>query len=328
MSKRRIGVFFALVAALLLVLTACVNSDDGENGVYNDPGADPGFSVGDNPRVVALGWSDGAIALELGTKPVAIYDWLGFGEATKGVGEWDAAKFGDDTPELLSAQSQGDFNYQQIEELEPDLILNVRAADDSKVTDRLAKIAPVVSAPSGSGDFAVNWKTQTELIGKALGKGEAATELIAATDATSERLKNANPAFAGKTFVNAVKYGTAYGAYLAGDARFDVFAGLGFVQNPPVTQLQSSGFFAQVPVERVNDLNSQVAIFSTIGLPFADLENDARLNSLSVVRDDRAIRLAEDDPSVQALSAGTPVSLNFALEKVTPQLTAAVSRVQ
>ena len=42
MSKRRIGVFFALVAALLLVLTACVKTDDGENRVYNDPAADPG----------------------------------------------------------------------------------------------------------------------------------------------------------------------------------------------------------------------------------------------------------------------------------------------
>lgn len=327
MSNRRIGVLVAFFAALLLALTACVNSDDTENSLYNDPSADPGFSLGENPRVVALGWSDGAIALELGTKPVAIYDWMGFGEATKGVGEWDAPKFGEDTPVLISAQSQGDFNYQQIEELEPDLILNVRAASDSKVTDQLAKIAPVVTAPADSGDFAVNWKTQTQLIGKALGASSAADELIATTDATSERLKNENPAFAGKTFVSAVKYGTAYGAYLAGDARFDVFAGLGFVQNPPITGLQSSGFFAQVPVERVNDLNSQVAMFSTIGLPFADLENDARLNSLPVVRDGRAVRLAEDDPSIQALSAGTPVSLNFALERVTPLLTEAAARI-
>lgn len=328
MSKRRLGAILALLAALLLALTACVKSDESENTVYDDPSASPGFSLPENPKVVALGWSDGSIALELGVTPIALYDWMGFGPETKGVGEWDVAKFGDVTPVLLSAQSEGQFNYQQIEELKPDLILNVRAANDSKVTDRLAKIAPVVVAPKDSGDFAVNWKTQTQLIGKALGKGTEADTLIAATEGTIGQLKAANPAFAGKTFVYAAKYGTAYGAYLAGDARFDVFADLGFVQNPPITKLQSSGFFAQVPVERVGDLDAQVAIFSTIGLPFADLQNDARLNSLPVVRDGRALELPEKDPAVLALGAGTPVSLQFALEKVTPQLAAAAARVR
>ena len=38
--------------------------------------------------VVALGWSDAEVALALGVKPVAVYDWLGFGDETKGVGPW------------------------------------------------------------------------------------------------------------------------------------------------------------------------------------------------------------------------------------------------
>ncbi len=327
-AARRLGVLIALAAALLLALTGCVKTDDSPaGGVYNDPDTAPGFSLGENPRVVALGWSDGAVALELGVKPVALYDWMAFGEATKGVGAWDAAKFGDQTPVLLSAQSEGQFNYQQIEELKPDVILNVRAAEDAKVTDRLATIAQVVTAPAGSGDFAVNWKTQTRLIGEALGKADAADELIAATEAGIAKQKAANPAFAGKTFVYAAKYGTAYGAYLAGDARFDVFADLGFVPNPPITKLTSSGFFAQVPVERVADLNAQAALFTTIGLPFADLENDARLNSLAVVRDGRAVRLPEDDPAVQGLAAGTPVSLQFSVDAVAPKLAEAVAKL-
>ncbi|MFM9376987.1 ABC transporter substrate-binding protein [Gordonia sp. VNK21] len=326
MKLRRLTALLAALAAVLLALTACVNSDSSEHPVYSDPSASPGFEVGDDARVVALGWSDGAIALELGVKPVAIYDWMGLGEATKGVGEWDAAKFGDDSPTLISAASQGDFNYQQIEELNPDLILNVRGSSDTKVTDRLRQIAPVVAAPAGSGDFAVNWRVQTQLIGKALGKSEAADALISDTDGTIARIKSANPQFDGKTFVYGVKFGTAYGAYLAGDARFDVFAELGFTQNPPILSLQSSGFFANVPVERVGDLNAQVALLSTIGLPFSDLENDQRLNSLSVVRDDRAVRLPDTDPTVQALSAGTPVSLGFALDRVAPQLAAAANR--
>ncbi|WP_328394278.1 ABC transporter substrate-binding protein [Nocardia sp. NBC_00416] len=322
MSRRRIRVVVAVLASVILA-AACVKSDDTTYEVFDDPDGTPGYSLPDQPRVVALGWSDGAVAVELGVKPVAIYDWMSLGETTKGVGEWDVAAFGDSTPELLSAQSAGEFNMQQIEELAPDLILNVRAKADSAVTDNLRKIAPVVTAPEGTGDYAVNWQTQAEIIGAALGERDAADTIIAATTDRQRTVAGEHPEFAGKTFVYAAKYGTAYGAYLAGDARFDFFADLGFVQNPPVTRLQSSGFFAQVPVERVGDLDAQVAVFTTIGLPFTDLENDTLINSLAVVRDGHAVRLPENDPVVLALSAGTPNSLSFALDRITPQLVAA-----
>lgn len=319
MSTRRISVIVAVLASLILTSSACVRSDETTHEVFNDPGGTPGFALPDQPRVVALGWSDGSVAVELGVTPVAIYDWMGFGAETKGVGEWDAAAVGD-TPELISAQSAGEFNMQQIRELEPDLILNVRAKSDSAVTENLRAIAPVVTAPEGTGDYAVNWRVQTELIGAALGKRDDADRLVADTVRRQEAVRSEHPQFAGRTFVYGAKFGTAYGAYLAGDARFDFVTELGFVQNPPITRLQSSVFFAQVPVERVSDLDAQVAFFTTIGLPFADLENDTLINSLAVVRENRAVRLPENDPAVQALSAGTPKSLLFALDRITPLL--------
>ncbi|MFF2088266.1 ABC transporter substrate-binding protein [Nocardia sp. NPDC058176] len=327
MSTRRISVVVAVLASMILATTSCVQSDETTHDVFDNPDSTPGFSLPDQPRVVALGWSDGAIAVELGVTPVAIYDWMGFGEASKGVGEWDAAAVGT-TPQLISAQSAGDFNMQEIEEFDPDLILNVRAKADSDITANLRKIAPVVTAPEGTGDYAVNWKTQTELIGAALGKSDEADTLVTETTDAQQTVRSEHPEFADKRFVYGAKFGTAYGAYLAGDARFDFFSELGFVQNPPVTQLQSSGFFAQVPVERVGDLDAQVAVFTTIGLPFTELENDTLINSLAVVREDRAVRLPEDDPAIQALAAGTPKSLRFALDRITPQLTAATANVQ
>lgn len=327
MRRTRIVALVALIAALIAALTGCVKSDDTENAAVNDASAASALDLPDNPRVVALGWSDGAIALELGVKPVAIYDWQAFGEATKGVGEWDVAKFGDDTPELMTADSSGNFNYQKIRELNPDVILNVRAANDDAVLNQLRNIAPVITAPEGSGAFAVNWRDQTRLIGAALGKSTEADALISETDAAISQVKDANPDFAGKTFVYGVKFGDAYGAYLAGDARFDLFAELGFVQNPPILSLQSSGFFANIPVERVGDLNAQVAILSEIGLGMQALRDDARINALEVVQQGRAVEIAGDDPRSQALSAGTPVSLKFALEGIAPELTAAAAKV-
>ncbi|MFB7875859.1 ABC transporter substrate-binding protein [Nocardia sp. NPDC056064] len=320
MSKRRISVLVAVLASMILTSTACVKSDNDTHEVFNDPDATPGYSLPDQPRVVALGWSDGAISAELGVAPVAIYDWMNFGADTKGVGEWDMAGMGTTTPELLSSQSAGEFNMQQIEELKPDLILNVRAKSDDDITTNLSKIAPVVTAPDDTGDYAVNWQTQTRLIGAALGKTAEADKLVLETTTAQQTVRAGHPEFEGKTFVYAAKFGTAYGAYLPGDARFDFFAELGFAPNPPVTRLQSSGFFAQVPVERVSDLDAQAALFTTISLPFTDLENDTLINSLAVVRDGRALMLPESDPAILALSAGTPKSLAFALERITPQL--------
>ena len=322
----RIFTLIALILGALPFLAACIDSDTTENAVYSDPSAAADLNLPANPRVVALGWSDGEIALSLGVKPVAIYDWMSFGADTKGVSPWISAEFGAENP-TLSAASTGDFNYQQIKELDPDLILNVRAKADSKVTDSLKAIAPVVAAPADTADFAVNWKTQTQLIANALGKTAEGDAQITATTDLQSTIRSQNPSFAGKTFVWGSKFGEAYGAYLPGDARFDTIAELGFVQFPPVAQLQAQGFFASVPVEKVTSLDSQVAVFSPIGMPLSQLQNDALLNSLPVVRDGRAIELAEDDPAAQAMAAGTPVSLKYALEQLTPKLAAATAKV-
>ncbi|AZG44492.1 ABC transporter substrate-binding protein [Gordonia insulae] len=318
---------FAVLLVLALVTAGCIQSDTTENAVYSDPSAEADLGLPDAPRVVALGWSDGEISLTLGVKPVAIYDWMSFGAESKGVGPWAADMFGTDSPTLISASSGGEFNYQQIKEFSPDLILNVRGKADSKVTDSLKQIAPVVTAPAGTPDYAVNWKVQTQLIANALGKSGEGDALIKQTTDVQDTIRSRHPDFAGKTFVWGAKYGEAYGAYLPGDARFDTFAELGFVQYPPVASLQAQGFFAAVPVEKVSSLNSQVAVFTTIGLPFSTLQNDPLINSLSVTRDGRAIELPETDPIVQAMAAGTPVSLEYALEQIEPRLAAATEKV-
>ncbi|MFD1812508.1 ABC transporter substrate-binding protein [Rhodococcus gannanensis] len=326
-TPRLLGVL-GLAAALAFAATGCVQSDTTENAVYSDPSETPDLSLPENPRVVALGWSDGEIAASLGVPPIAIYDWMSFGEATNGVGEWATDEFGDTTPVLIPPASAGDFNYQQIKEFDPDLILNVRSKADSKVTDSLKEIAPVVTAPEGTPDYAINWQVQTQLIANALGKSAEGEQQITETTDLQATLRAQNPQFAGKTFVWGAKFGTAYGAYLPGDARFDTIAELGFVEYPPVSDLQTQGFFASVPVEKVTALDAQVAVFSTIGMPLADLQNDPLINSLAVTRDGRAIELGEDDPIAQAMSAGTPESLRFALDGLTPMLATAASKVQ
>lgn len=86
--------------------------------------------------------------------------------------------------------------------------------------------------------------------------------------------------------------------------------------------------FAAVPVEKVSALDGQVAVVAPIDMPLSQLQNDNLINSLPVTRDGRAIELAETDPIMQAMSAGTPESLRFALQRLTPMLATAAAKVQ
>lgn len=325
-----------LVLTLVLglgALSACGSSTDGgkdtDAPVVGQVDRGPTTKVtqaGDSLKVVALGWSDGEIAASLGVTPVAIYDWQGHGEANKGVGPWAKDAVADDEVTVIK-NSGTTYNYEQIELLEPDLILNVRAASDQKVFDRLSKIAPVASAPADAPDFAVDWRTQTETIGKAIGKDDEAASATAATDKIIKDAAKANPDFKDKTFAYGVKFGDAYGGYVKGDARFDVFGELGFTENPQLKKLTpSGGFFAAVAAEQVKALDADVTLLSTIGLPLKDLQDDTKITSLEVVKDERAIVLDEKNEINVALAAGTPQSIGIAVEKVLPELKVAVAK--
>lgn len=319
----------------LALLPACAASDDGGGGdegtVVGSVERGPEKEVrqtGDRLKVVALGWSDGEIAADLGVTPEAIYDWQGHGKDNKGVGPWAQDSVKDADIEVIK-NTGTTYNYEQIELMEPDLILNVRAASDDKVFDRLSAIAPVASAPEDAPDFAVDWRTQTEIIGEAIGKEKEAKKAVSETDTILQDTAKENPEFENTSFVYGAKFGDAYGGYVKGDARFDVFGELGFVENPALAKLKpSGGFFAAVAAEQVKAFDADVAVLTTIGLPLKDLKSDQKISSLDVVEDDRAIVLDEKDEVNSALAAGTPESIGVAVEGITPDLKKAVAQVE
>ncbi|MEA4943690.1 MAG: ABC transporter substrate-binding protein [Propionicimonas sp.] len=274
--------------------------------------------------VIALGWSDAEVALALGAKPVAVYDWQGFGADNKGVGPWATSLFGDATPTVI--QNVGDdLDYETIASLDPDLILNTRSAGDEAQYQRLSTIAPTISAPPGTGAFATTWDAQTRQVAQALGKTTEGDALVAAIGQQLAAAKQANPGFAGKTAVTGTKFGDAYGAYIAGDARWDLIEALGFVQNPPVLALETSGFFAPVPAEKISVFDADVAILFPIGYSLDELKADPLIASLTVVKENRAIYLDAEQELSQAFSAASPLSIPIAVAGIVPQLAAIIS---
>lgn len=274
--------------------------------------------------VVALGWSDAEMALALGVAPVAVFDWQSFGEANKGVGPWATSLFADATPTVIPS-SQQTLNYEQIQSLNPDVILNVRAANDKETYDRLAEIAPTVYAPADTPAFATDWEVQLKIIGQALSNTDEATKV--AEDVNTKIKGAAGSDFAGVKVASAAKFGDAYGAYLAGDGRFDILADLGFVNNPPIESLQSNGFFATVPAEKISAIDADVTVIQPIGFTLAQTKADPLITSLKVVKDGRAIFLDPDSELYGAWGASSALSIPVVIDQLTPQLTEAVKKI-
>ncbi len=275
-------------------------------------------------KVVALGWSDAEAALAVGIQPVAVYDWMGFGEEDKGVGPWATDLFGDETPEVFP-NVDATVDYEAVAALEPDLILNVRSAGDAEQYERLSSIAPTVSGPEGTEPYAVDWRTHFTMIADALGQTDKSETSLAEAEGTISDLAQENPQLQGLTGVVGTKFGDAYGAYLPGDTRWDLLADLGFTLNPPVEELEAAGFYAPVSAEQISVFDADVAVFFPIGYTLEEMENDALLSSLAVVKDGRAVMFADTSEEAQAFSAMSVLSVPLAAKALTPQLTEAAA---
>lgn len=333
-ARTRVRLLLSGLAALSLAATGCgpdPSGGDSGDGAAPLASVDTHFGTVDIPhpgedglRVVALGWSDGEIALSLGVEPVAIFDWQGFGAENKGVGPWAAERFGDTVPELIERADES-VNYEQIQALDPDVILNVRAALDEKVHQRLSQIAPTVSAPKDSPDFAVDWRTHTSVIARSLGRDAEGEELISGLEDRFAELREQHPEFEGVTLASGSKFGDAYGANLPGDSRFDIYGELGFVLNPAIQELPNpSGFFAAVSIEQVSALDADVAVLTTIGYPLSELTEDPLIQSLPVVREGRTVFADPDSDLMRGATAGTVEGIGIALDAVVPDLADAV----
>lgn len=344
----------ALFAASALVLTSCGDNgddaaaDDAENGsaAHTDDASaedtpDDGalavvehmYGTTEVPApedgelsVVALGWSDAEVALALGVEPIAVHDWLGFGEENHGVGPWASDLFSED-PEVIP-RADGDIDYEYIQSLAPDLILNVNSGYEEDEYNRLSEIAPTISGPEGAENFNPGWENHTQLVADALGLSSEGEDLVVETQEKIDAARGEHPEFEGVEAITGSKFGEAYGLSYSGDMRWDLIELLGFEMYGPAADMEpDEGFFANVAEEQVEVFDAEVAILFPIGYTLEELENDPLIASLDVVQEDRAVLLDGDEDLSQAFSAGSPLSIELVLEELTPQLAEAVENV-
>ncbi len=274
-------------------------------------------------RIVTVGLTDQDAVLALGTVPVGTTEWIG--GYTGAVGPWASDKLGGEAaPTVLKDTGTGP-QVEKIAALKPDLILSVYGGITKEQYESLSKFAPVVAQPKEYNDYGVPWQEQTETIGKALGKPDEAAAAVKETEAKIDAVKAEHPEFQGKTALMATPY---EGIFVFGsqDPRSRLLTNLGFTLPADLDKVIGDQFGANISKERTDllDQNAIVWIVGDVAKDSAKLHKDATYKDLKVVTEGREVYVNESSDYGNAVSFGTVLSLPYELERLVPQLTAAV----
>jgi len=276
----------------------------------------------DPRRVVTVGITDQDYAIALGVVPVGAREW--FGGYPGALWPWAREVAGDaPLPEVLPVDQ---LNFEQIAALRPDLILGVNSGLTEDEYRTLAEIAPTVAQPPAYADYGAPWQEITRVVGRALGRAEAAEALIPELEGRFAQARADHPAFAGATALLAAvtNDGSVY-VYAEGPAPGFLTA-LGFALPPEAAALFTGEDRPPVQLsrERLDLLEADVLVLGLYGPEGSDLTDDPVFQRLRVAREGRVVVMPGDSLENGALTFGSVLSLPYALETVVPRLAAAL----
>lgn len=194
-------------------------------------GGDTTVAVGPE-RIVALSTSWADTVLAFGIDPVAVGTLTGFAP-NKGIYPWQKQY----DPATITLSLFGDPDFEAIAAAEPDLILADFSARDSRIYERLSRIAPTI-APLRDHGYVDPWRDQVQVLGEILDEPAEAATLTATTETRVAVTRQHFPCLAGNTFALATLTPDAIGVVAdPADPAAEMFAELGMQLNPAVTAL-------------------------------------------------------------------------------------------
>lgn len=327
----------AVGALLVLALAACAPS---ASTTSTSPGSGSASGAGQFPitvehvygktvipaeptRVITLGLSDQDPLLALGVKPIAVYPWWGGYEYA--TWPWAQDELGDARPVVLNHGVRDEANppIEEIASLKPDLIISLYNGTTKEQYEQLSQIAPVVVPDEKYANFAITWQEATRATGEALGREAEALALVSALERTFADAAQANPQFAGKTAVVAERFKPGETIVRTGnDVRAKFFEQLGFTIPTEIAGITPNSYGElYVPDELVTEVSKDLLVWNVGFAPDArsTVEGLALYTQLPVVQSNRVLWV-EDEVVSGAFSWGTVLSLQYALEKLLPQI--------
>lgn len=277
-------------------------------------------------RVISVGLTDQDVLLALGIKPVAVTSWFGLEPAE--TGPWALPQLGETRPVVLDSVDSG-YPYEQIATLHPDLIVGVHwgPTEEADYT-KLSQIAPTLVGTRQFASVNMPWKEETTLIGRAVGQGPKAAELVADVEERFAMARARYPQFAGATAVPAYYGGDQYGFYGPEEARGRLLNSLGFIVPPAAAGLVKPGEpLVEVSNEQLSLLDGDLVLwFAYSEDNRKQIENDPVYQQLTIAREGRVVFLGtgEQETLAAAIGFSTVLSLPYALDGLLPLLAAAI----
>lgn len=339
----------AAAAVLALALTACGGASTGDIGGTTQAaatGATDDFPVtvehafGETTieqaptRVATVSWVNADVSIALGVVPVGMPrdDWGGNEQGSTpwkdaALEEADAA-IGTGGAPVQYSETDG-IDVTAIAALAPDVILGAYSGLTQEEYDKLSKIAPVVAYPDTA--YGTAWQDSTRLIGEALGRSQAAEELVEQTEQRIADEVAEHPALEGTTFIYGnlePAKGAGVNIYTASDNRPRFLTSLGMEQAEVVDANtgEDGSFFFEWSPERADELAADVFV---TWVPEAgtveQIEADPLLSQIPAVRNGTLVA-DSDNTLTLAISAASPLSLPWALEQFLPKLAAAAEK--
>ncbi|GAA4798629.1 iron-siderophore ABC transporter substrate-binding protein [Streptomyces ziwulingensis] len=342
-SRRAPRLAATLTSALLLLTaaTACGSGDsdsgsDGSgSGTQSSASENSAFPVtvahkygsttveSEPKRIVTVGLTDQDAVLALGKVPVGTTEWLGGYQGA--IGPWAADKLGGAEPPTVLKDTGTGPQVERIAALKPDLILAVYGGLTKEQYESLSAFAPVIAQPEEYNDYGVPWQELTETVGRALGEPEQAAKVVGATEDAIDAAAKEHPEFAGASAVMATPY---EGMFVFGsqDARSRILTDLGFKLPAGLDKAIGDRFGANISKERTDllDQDAVVWIAGDVAKDSAKLHKDASYKDLGVVKEGREVFVNESGDYGNATSFVSALSLPYVIERLVPQLAAAV----
>lgn len=326
----------ALVALLLLGVAACGGgSSETDTGSGEPTAGGDGFPVTVEHRygettveavpekVVTVGLTDHDAVLALGVKPVGVVDW--FGNHPHGVWPWAQDELGDAQPEIVGTAAS--LNFEDIAELEPDVILALYSGLTDADYETLSQIAPTIAQPDDVIDYGIAWDDQVLTVGRVLGKTAEAEAAVADVQQRFADVRAAHPEFDGATGLVASPYNDLVSVYAPSDPRGRFLAELGFVQPEEIADIAGDQFSADISFERVDllEVDMIVWIVSSVETDKPEFDEQPLYAGLDVHQGGHEAFVENLGPLGGATSFVTVLSLPFLLDELVPQLATALA---
>lgn len=324
----------AAAVGVVLALTACGPNSANDTAPSDSSSAAAAFPASvehkfgsttipaEPKRVVTVGLVEQDALLALGVVPVATSEW--FGKKPGAIWPWaESALGGAAKPEVLT--STDSIQFEKVAAQRPDLILAVYSGLTDKDYATLSKIAPTVAQPKDQVDYGVGWQQLTRMVGTAVGKKAQADKLVTDTEAKLAAVKTAHPEFAGKTGMMATTF-EGYWVYGPQDPRGRLLTDLGFTTPDGLAEVTGKEFGANLSKERTDLLDTDLLIWlvPSYAKDKAKVQADPLYAKLEVKTEGRDVYLEDEELTGAATSFISVLSLPFLLDKLVPQIAAAV----